>query len=94
MVRARARDLERFQSMLPVGGATSLSSWLHLRLTNFNSRSPRGERQESTQIRYFHPYFNPRSPRGERLGARSSVSAPSLFQSTLSEGRATFLVWS
>ena len=91
MVRARARDLERFQSMLPVGGATSLSSWLHLRLTNFNSRSPRGERQESTQIRYFHPYFNPRSPRGERLGARSSVSAPSLFQSTLSEGRATLL---
>ena len=89
MVRARARDLERFQSMLPVGGATSLSSWLHLRLTNFNSRSPRGERQESTQIRYFHPYFNPRSPRGERLGARSSVSAPSLFQSTLSVGRAT-----
>ena len=75
--------------MLPVGGATSLSSWLHLRLTNFNSRSPRGERQESTQIRYFHPYFNPRSPRGERLGARSSVSAPSLFQSTLSVGRAT-----
>ena len=34
--------------------------------SNFNPRSPQGERPQGTRIPYIPPHFNPRSPQGER----------------------------
>ena len=58
----------RFQSTLPVRGATILLNMILLLMTNFNPRSPCGERL----LQHFnwittHCNFNPRSPCGERL---------------------------
>ena len=57
-----------FQSTLPVGGATIPDGYLHFCPSDFNPRSPWGERRwlpASTRRRPLH--FNPRSPWGERL---------------------------
>ena len=59
-----------FQSTLPVRGATAFVSWLQDGQTDFNPRSPRGERPAKNQERGKHMHFNPRSPRGERRDSR------------------------
>ena len=41
--------------------------------TNFNPRSPRGERRTLSPLTMTATYFNPRSPRGERRGFCSSA---------------------
>ena len=79
------RSTHRFQSTLPVRGATRQLARRPDLGGNFNPRSPCGERQ------MFSPapcgasgYFNPRSPCGERLACRVPfISPPSVFQSTL-----------
>ena len=89
MVRARARDLERFQSMLPVGGATITIVCPCLLITV----SIHALREESDQPREGRERpcvdFNPRSPWGERRGRGHDHLCRAAFQSTLSVGRAT-----
>ena len=58
----------KFQSTLPVGGATALLSASCRRCCNFNPRSPWGERLRNSSTTLFYLHFNPRSPWGERLG--------------------------
>ena len=70
MVRARARDLERFQSTLPVGESDDATECIKYIATDFNPRSPRGERLITMQLFLVWSYFNPRSPWGERRGPR------------------------
>ena len=74
-----------FQSTLPARGATSSKSSRMPVFSNFNPRSPHGERPmriAALSPRWLH--FNPRSPHGERLatvhsdfgGVRISIHAP------------------
>ena len=55
-----------FQSTLPVGGATMYVEIFFDRSTDFNPRSPWGERLRFDLRSFFPRYFNPRSPWGER----------------------------
>ena len=78
------RSTHRFQSTLPVRGATRQLARRPDLGGNFNPRSPCGERQ------MFSPapcgasgYFNPRSPCGERRLYAESRLAEYKFQSTL-----------
>ena len=78
------RSTHRFQSTLPVRGATRQLARRPDLGGNFNPRSPCGERQR------FSPapcgasgYFNPRSPCGERRLYAESRLAEYKFQSTL-----------
>ncbi len=60
--------------------------------SNFNPRSPHGERPwEPPGVRPAI-YFNPRSPHGERLSPRTLKDSPTLFQSTLPARGATYLL--
>ena len=56
-----------FQSTLPVGGATSTLVLARGKTTDFNPRSPWGERHFANPFFRLDFYFNPRSPWGERL---------------------------
>ena len=56
----------RFQSTLPARGATELCAEPDLGISDFNPRSPRGERQNPSPFAFGSFNFNPRSPRGER----------------------------
>ena len=59
-------------------------------LTDFNPRSPHGERRKSwCSISAVLPYFNPRSPHGERPEARLVLLGVQGFQSTLPARGAT-----
>ena len=79
----------RFQSTLPVGGATSFPPWYNVAM-DISIHAPRGGSDRCGKPdRESKGHFNPRSPWGERLG-RSHCSNPSLtFQSTLPVGGAT-----
>ena len=55
----------KFQSTLPMRGAT-LASPPCSSHSNFNPRSPCGERPARKKDLFLRPYFNPRSPCGER----------------------------
>ena len=69
-----------FQSTLPVRGATLRRNISYENLTNFNPRSPCGERHQLVQIYVgFHQNFNPRSPCGERLVYRQATTRPNHF---------------
>ena len=57
----------KFQSTLPVWGATPMQIPLPVRPIDFNPRSPCGERQLPALQRGTDGHFNPRSPCGERL---------------------------
>ena len=57
---------QRFQSTLPVGGATSSASHKIADLLYFNPRSPWGERPTFWRNLHICANFNPRSPWGER----------------------------
>ena len=51
--------------------------------TDFNPRSPCGERLKISKNLIVKTHFNPRSPCGERLGGRETASKIIIFQSTL-----------
>ena len=55
-----------FQSTLPVRGATRQSPPSEPRYSNFNPRSPCGERRKIKISSGVKSHFNPRSPCGER----------------------------
>ena len=69
----------RFQSTLPVGGATSSPAGAAFCSGYFNPRSPWGERPHGRKRRTWSGYFNPRSPWGERLILPSSPHSSSDF---------------
>ena len=61
--------------------------------TNFNPRSPCGERRAIwTRLTEAQKHFNPRSPCGERHMACFSLGDSRLFQSTLPVRGATLIV--
>ena len=66
-VKLTCEDLLTFQSTLPAWGATRVSGIGSSATTNFNPRSPRGERLLFEMPTEHERHFNPRSPRGERL---------------------------
>ena len=60
--------------------------------SNFNPRSPWGERRERINCNYWHSNFNPRSPWGERhISPPAYLDRAQKFQSTLSVRRATLI---
>ena len=58
-------------------------------LTNFNPRSPHGERRAKAQCEERERYFNPRSPHGERLNVYDEICKDFIFQPTLPARGAT-----
>ena len=58
---------QRFQSTLPLRGATVTSGFWSAFVDYFNPRSPYGERHTVLIMLYSGWNFNPRSPYGERL---------------------------
>ena len=62
----RRRTLARFQSTLPLRGATLEETKYNPHELRFNPRSPCGERLSIGTISGFYLGFNPRSPCGER----------------------------
>ena len=50
MTNQMNRHVIRFQSTLPAGGATSGKTFTQDQVTNFNPRSPRGERLLATGL--------------------------------------------
>ena len=78
-----------FQSTLPARGATRQASPLTIQITNFNPRSPQGERRPRWCRRTGGPDFNPRSPQGERRPGGTPDASPDVFQSTLPARGAT-----
>ena len=81
--------LERFQSTLPVGGATERHV-SERRQCQISIHAPRGGSDrfcQSSARRYVH--FNPRSPWGERQASRWGLPPQGGFQSTLPVGGAT-----
>ena len=67
---------KRFQSALPLRGATHVIGNSGNRGNDFNPRSPCGERLGKSSCFRPYRYFNPRSPCGERRGIRAP--SPSL----------------
>ena len=59
-------ELNKFQSTLPMRGATSGKGRKGSHGQDFNPRSPCGERRVSELFRMPEQNFNPRSPCGER----------------------------
>ena len=81
-----------FQSTLPVWGATAVTANNVSDVTDFNPRSPCGERPAAPQVAAnLTLHFNPRSPCGERPGGRGGYLMDSEFQSTLPVWGATGL---
>ena len=78
-----------FQSTLSLRRATSRAARRSSAATNFNPRSPCGERRRSSSRRRRSSDFNPRSPCGERPTSRPASTKAHRFQSTLSLRRAT-----
>ena len=70
-------------------GATVYVVCLQAISTNFNPRSPHGERPFFSAPISTPTDFNPRSPHGERQGASSTAEAAASFQSTLPARGAT-----
>ncbi len=73
----------KFQSTLPVRGATSAASPVRHPSPHFNPRSPCGERLAAFTPTKGIDYFNPRSPCGERPGFSRRRNPAIRFQSTL-----------
>ena len=78
-----SRRWARFQSTLPLRGATSASWRCCCPPRDFNPRSPCGERRSPGPGRYSSLHFNPRSPCGERPVTDSRGRTTVKFQSTL-----------
>ena len=69
----------RFQSTLPARGATERTMALANCQTDFNPRSPHGERHWKKSARNRQNHFNPRSPHGERPGWCALAILPRYF---------------
>jgi len=82
-IRSIAVGYMRFQSTLPVRGATTTYLPRVTATSDFNPRSPCGERLDLVHFCPPNMYFNPRSPCGERQGLTSTVGDWQIFQSTL-----------
>ena len=82
---------KKFQSTLPVRGATGACAAARLRLMHFNPRSPCGERRRTHPDYSRHRDFNPRSPCGERPKKWVRWAKRYIFQSTLPVRGATIL---
>ena len=80
-----------FQSTLPGWGATRAQPVGHESDSDFNPRSPDGERPPGTGPASSAMNFNPRSPDGERLFTLSGRGLFHVFQSTLPGWGATFV---
>ncbi len=80
--RKQIRD-NKFQSTLPMRGATSPGRLKAATRLNFNPRSPCGERLARTAPTGRNNDFNPRSPCGERRQRWSCMRGSFGFQSTL-----------
>ena len=80
--QAKTRARAKFQSTLPVWGATG-RTFNNSCVRNFNPRSPCGERPWTHDRIPEHWDFNPRSPCGERRPPAPACSSPGIFQSTL-----------
>ena len=77
----------------PRVGSDGYGTFLRESPTNFNPRSPCGERPTSSGFASAHPsYFNPRSPCGERLWLVKSNGGGAQFQSTLPVWGATYFL--
>ena len=72
-----------FQSTLPVRGATYSTALNRPLNTDFNPRSPCGERPNTEYIILRAHNFNPRSPCGERQRLGIANLSAQIFQSTL-----------
>ena len=78
------RAAGRFQSTLPVWGATGASDISVIQIHEFQSTLPVwGATDYPSAQKAKRTYFNPRSPCGERLSAFLIAVLPLLFQSTL-----------
>ena len=84
-----ARIVLLFQSTLPARGATKPSIASTPSPSNFNPRSPHGERRGRIPTLYAPANFNPRSPHGERQWDKQNTKLVSIFQSTLPARGAT-----
>ena len=83
----------RFQSTLPVRGATSSPYWRVVTSFTFQSTLPvRGATPHDRAIPRFKRDFNPRSPCGERQRQNRNYPRIKEFQSTLPVRGATFLL--
>ena len=79
----------QFQSTLPARGATAYNVLLR-KGQNISIHAPRtGSDTPPAAAAHSCTYFNPRSPHGERPPPMTSVSPPSVFQSTLPARGAT-----
>ena len=74
----------------PRGGSDAGRTPEFITMSNFNPRSPRGERRKVPKIVLLSINFNPRSPRGERLPFGADLINSNRFQSTLPAGGATY----
>ena len=82
--RQTHRANNKFQSTLPVRGATIWLAFHSATAAYFNPRSPCGERRQSrTRCGNCRTNFNPRSPCGERRVEVVPVKFFEIFQSTL-----------
>ena len=78
----------------PRGGSDVFLVWGRSKnFSNFNPRSPWGERRSGVRILLFEHDFNPRSPWGERRCRCLCPGRSAGFQSTLPVGGATRLFW-
>ena len=83
------QQASRFQSTLPVGGATDgFIAELH-RGENFNPRSPWGERRNNSDSRFSNLRFQSTLPVGGATVAPGHCLSRTVFQSTLPVGGAT-----
>ena len=78
MLATSVESLAIFQSTLPARGATTPQAPTPIITSNFNPRSPHGERQLLRGLACNIRYFNPRSPHGERP-YRSNLRVSSIY---------------
>ena len=80
---------QRFQSTLPVGGATEAFDNADADIV-ISIHAPRGGSDRGADgVEFWESNFNPRSPWGERLAPNNAVQLWDKFQSTLPVGGAT-----
>ena len=80
---------KRFQSTLPAGGATTCPCPCPICVSDFNPRSPRGERHLKPRYRRKSRIFQSTLPAGGATPLRLHLQAIGRFQSTLPAGGAT-----
>ena len=80
---------EEISTHAPRTGSDAYLSAIAQRSTDFNPRSPHGERLEDGFVHDVCTDFNPRSPHGERPEARRVNASSTVFQPTLPARGAT-----